>query len=247
MHQHLLLEGTIYHIVTASCFYSHNAKPLPEDYISDLLELLQKSSDALGSHFWKNSAIMGISQGFFDIMFRLQQLRQKLPLQAGDLTKLAEVDARLKSWRSPSFDKPSGYSSRDYPPRGMILSANLYHLACRLFLEKLSDVSLQADDSRVREILGKTIDVLSRMSDSDRRGVFKTLDWPLVVLACGAWTELEQLSLRKPFESCWEHYKLGSAARALMVIDDMWTIDESKGRAPGLDVLLDSHTMGFVI
>lgn len=236
-----LLESCIYQVVVSTTFGNGTTQVLrflPDNYVSVLLKILKRSSETLWSGpLWRRSTFLGVSHDLFDIAFRLSQLRRRTPLKQVDRFELTNLDVKLKAWRLPTFQNNDQSTRNLVPPIGLTRTANLYFLACSLFLQKLIQPTLQASDDWVRELMMKALAILAPIPLPEL--ATPVFSWPLIILSCGAWTVAEKEALRRPLDYFWAKHGLGHTLRILKLMAYIWMVDEVSGRGPiGLGIFL---------
>lgn len=239
MHQILLLEAYIYHVVISSIFNGDKSDSLPDDHISELLLLLSESSQRIcPGPLWKTSAILGSSHVAFEYAFRISRLRRRLPLIGQGL----EDAMRLKGLLCEAAAEPqrtqyaSSASADATPPLEMTITARLYVHACILVLEKLLDTSLSASDALPRSTISSAVLLYSQLPRAEQKRPMLT--WPSIILGCAAESPNDRAVFSDPFVETIREGGLGSAVQSYRLLRQAWQIDSVLGRQLGLDILL---------
>ncbi|KAL3426426.1 hypothetical protein PVAG01_03217 [Phlyctema vagabunda] len=235
-HMVLLLEAYIFHVVTSALIGGLSwASTVPDDHVSNLLEILRTSTEkVLPGPLWAMGAILGVSQDLFDIAFRISQLRRRLPLQADDQLKAAQLQQQLMNWSAPVSSPEDGSSPQ--PPLEMILTAELYRLACQLILAKTFHPSLTSADKYARGIVQSSVTIMQQMPKCDFDTFF--LHWPVMILGSGAVTTGEQTVFRGFYEREMQLGGFGSLIMVDSLLKHAWSYDHNLQREIGLDAIL---------
>ncbi|KAH8674566.1 fungal-specific transcription factor domain-containing protein [Tricladium varicosporioides] len=236
VHQLLLLEAYIYHVVISSIFNDTTSDSLPDDYISELLQILSNSSQCIcAGPIWKTSAIIGSAHEVFDYVFRISQLRRRLPLQGPDLEEASRLMDILHISKLPVLGSLNSHLQLG-PPAEMILTTHLYTLACVLILSKLLDLTLSSFSPLSRNIISRALTIYAQLPEAELPRPI--LMWPSIILGCAAVSQEERKIFCKPFEESIKQKGLGSAVQSYTFLKRAWEVDCTLGRALGLDVLL---------
>ncbi|KAH6670503.1 fungal-specific transcription factor domain-containing protein [Halenospora varia] len=233
VHQLLLLEAYIYHVVISSIFNGITSDPLPDDHISELLQILADSSQRMCiGPIWKTSAIIGSAHEVFEYAFRISRLRRRLPLQGPDLEEASRLMDLLY------LSKPDSLctSHQSCPPAEMTLTTSLYTLACILILSKLLVPTLSSSSPLPRTIISRALTIYTQLPEAELTRPM--LMWPSIILGCAAVGPEERKVFCTPFEESMRQKGLGSAVQSYRLLRRAWEVDCVLGRALGLDILL---------
>lgn len=239
VHQLLLLEAYIYHVVISSIFSGDKSDSLPDGHVSELLLLLSESSQKIcPGPLWKTSAILGSSHVAFDYAFRISRLRRRLPLTGQDLEDAMRLKGLLCEAEAESqrTQHASSTSADARSPLEMTTTTCLYTYACILLLEKLLDTSLSASDDLPRRTIYNAVLLYSQLPRAEQKRPMLT--WPSIILGCAAESPSDQAVFSDPFVETIREGGLGSAVQSYRLLRQAWQIDCVLGRQLGLDILL---------
>ncbi|CZR50363.1 uncharacterized protein PAC_00235 [Phialocephala subalpina] len=231
-YQRIMVEVFLYRAAVSSTFISTSPIDVCIDRHSRFLQ--QSSMLVNGSSKIEHSTILGVPSEIFTNVMALSLLRRCMPLQPPDEIRAVRIYSRLQAYLVANAP---GESDLDQPLQ-LLLTGELYCLACLLFLEKILRPSLQSHDPEARAIIGRALAVWSKFVAADFKS--PTIKWPLVILGCGAIEEAEREMFRRPFEVL-ASLGVGRAQSILSLFDHAWGIalpDQSNIRFLGLNVLL---------
>lgn len=228
------LEICLYHTAVSSTFNAIKFGILPDDYISTRLSLL---GDPLPGTY---HALLGVNPELFSIVFQISQLRRKAPLAALDLPQTTQISSQLSALHERLFIP--GKIPAASPD--MLFTAQLYHVACTLFLRKVCDTSLRAVEPAVQALVETAISIFDQLTACARES--PVLLWPLIITSCGATKASHQSRLRNSFESSWRRERLGSSISALRFLDCAWSGGTVSHTGLGLDALFCDDMLGTI-
>lgn len=245
VHQILLLEAYIYRVVVSSIFSGIESAPLPDTYVQNLLRILYESSERLQpGPTWRLSALIGSSHEAFDLVFRISQLRRRIPLQGSDIAEASHLQLVLYNLGSVIQSESHGSIPENHPPEQMTITTQLYLLASSLLLQKVQHLSLAAQDALPQSIMQTAVVLFPQLPNEDL--VQPILTWPSLILGTAAITPSDRAMFIALFEASMRKKDSGSATQASQILKKCWEIDPSTGSELGMDILLRNDLLRTV-
>lgn len=190
---------------------------------------------------WQESSLLGVSQVLFNVIFRTSQLRRRLPLNNSDRLEARRLSLALRDWHWSQNTSVFSSPGEERPPDGMLLTSQLYHSACLMYLEKVMDISLQSSHTVVRSIIENISQIIRQMSLDDVQQSIHL--WPLLILGFAAVTPWERNIFKAPFEGPRNFHGFGSVQQAYNLLQRSWCVGETDGKVLGLDTLLQDDLL----
>ncbi|KIW99488.1 uncharacterized protein Z518_11227 [Rhinocladiella mackenziei CBS 650.93] len=196
---------------------------------------------------WKESSPLGVAHVMFDYIFRLSYLRLNTPLSGWQLIEAETILARLQSWQSMPSISDGNRSRRLCPPSEMILMADLYRVACLIFVHKILDTTLKSEEALIRRYTRQGVDMLNGIPNLKLKDT-TTLIWPIFVLGIAATTPQERESCRRPLRYLHSICGIGCVRAVLNLLDKVWGPPfAADGESLGLDVLFRDDLLREVL